>query len=168
MKNLLISLKDFVDIISITDIIFLLLVLILIILIITMFYIFKLGQEYIYVEKDKGAEAGNAEINELADIAKNIEENGSKININLSDYEKEQEDNAIISYDELIKNADKFQIKYDDEEDFDDGLKVRKIELEPFNFKDETKGETPKVKVISYEKEEAFLEALKILQKNLI
>lgn len=168
MKNLLISLKDFVDVISITDIIFLLLVLILIILIITMFYIFKLGQEYIYVEKDKGAEAGNAETNELADIAKNIEENGSKININLSDYEKEQEDNAIISYDELIKNADKFQIKYDDEEDFDDGLKVRKIELEPFNFKDETKGETPKVKVISYEKEEAFLEALKILQKNLI
>lgn len=168
MKSLLISLKDFVDVISITDIIFLLLVLILIILIITMFYIFKLGQEYIYVEKDKGAEAGTAEINELADIAKNIEENGSKININLSDYEKEQEDNAIISYDELIKNADKFQIKYDDEEDFDDGLKVRKIELEPFNFKDETKGETPKVKVISYEKEEAFLEALKILQKNLI
>lgn len=168
MKNLLISLKDFVDVISITDIIFLLLVLILIILIITMFYIFKLGQEYIYVEKDKGAEAGNTEINELTDIAKNIEENGSKININLSDYEKEQEDNAIISYDELIKNADKFQIKYDDEEDFDDGLKVRKIELEPFNFKDETKEDTPKVKVISYEKEEAFLEALKILQKNLI
>ncbi len=171
MKNLLFNLKELVDIISISDIIFLLLVLILIILIVTMFYIFKLGQEYVYVEKEKKTNENYKPFVEnpdnLIEVANALEENNSSLNINNNSYEEEQEENAIISYDELIKNADKFSIQYDDEEDYD-GIKVRKIDLEPFNFKIEEPSDIAKVKVISYEKEEAFLEALKTLQKNLI
>ena len=178
MERLLMSLNDVTGVISLSDIIFLLLILILIILIITMFYVFKLGQEFVYVDRQtndnkKSNENNNTNkvseeeppLEDLASISKAIEENNVENNINLSRYEKEQEDSAIISYDQLLRHNEKKNINYKNEEVFD-GIKIRQIDLEPFNKVENNKD--LQIKVISYVEEEAFLEALKNLKENLI
>ena len=88
--------------------------------------------------------------------------------IKLTSYEEEQENNAIISYDELIKNKDKININYDDEyRNPIPELEVRKISFS--EDKNENTLEMPKlnVKMFEYEEEENFLKALKELQKDL-
>ena len=88
--------------------------------------------------------------------------------IRLTSYEEEQENNAVISYEELLKNKDKISVSYDDEYEFEEPtLSVKKFDLT-------NTSETPvidesklKVQLISYEKEEEFLKALKDLQSNL-
>lgn len=96
----------------------------------------------------------------------------------LNNYEKEQEAKAIISYDELIaKKSEPEEINYKNEEDLE-GLTVKSLDMENL-----TKPiDLPKMKepqpenispinkssmLISYDKEEAFLEALKNLQSLL-
>lgn len=86
--------------------------------------------------------------------------------IDLSEYEKEQENTAIISYDELLSRATN-NIYYDDEYDsgFDDVL-IQKIDNK--ESKTQELVDLPKAIMMSYESEEAFLSALKSLQKNLV
>ena len=83
--------------------------------------------------------------------------------INLNKYEEEQEEKAIISYDELLKRKNDFAINYSDEDVFDDDLIVKKVDLDNLVNKDIVEKPKIKVSVISYEKEEAFLKALKQL-----
>ena len=82
-------------------------------------------------------------------------------------YEEEQEKNAIISYEELVKNKDKFGISYDEKYNNENkDIIVKKINLNSDSKIDEEVSEL-KVKLMSYDKEEAFLVALKKLQHNL-
>lgn len=88
-----------------------------------------------------------------------------------SKYEKEQEEKAIISYDELIKTNTALKINYT-EESVDEGITVKKVDMENITsisdideITDTIK--TPTVTLVSYEKEEAFLKALKDLQELL-
>lgn len=103
---------------------------------------------------------------DLEAITKNIEENYKPATIELTSYEQEQENNAIISYQELLSNKDRSQINYDDEFEGTSEIDVKKVDL--LNNKGT---EIPKTKIevtlMSYEMEEAFLKALKQLQVDL-
>ena len=121
---------------------------------------------------------------DLQSIINAIEES-PKPTIDLTAYEEEQENNAIISYDELVNGVKQKEIYYTKEEMVDDVIPVKKITLdtpkEPVvnirNF-EITPGE-PKIpysseeksdveeKIFAYEKEEAFLKALKKLNELL-
>ena len=55
----------------------------------------------------------------MSEVSKKLEEATAPSTIELTDYEKKQEEEAIISYKELIENKDKLYNITDDEEDFD-------------------------------------------------
>ena len=73
-------------------------------------------------------------------------------NIELTSYEKEQEQSAIISYQELLKNKDNQQT-----------INIDKVSIDP----EDMPLPSFKVNLMNYEKEEAFLKALKQLQSDL-
>ena len=103
---------------------------------------------------------------DLEAITRNLESNYRPINIELTSYEKEQENNAIISYEELVKSRNTKSINYDDSFINNTNVNVRKVNLDVNvpNYDVE-----PPVDgcMISYEKEEAFLKALRQLQRDL-
>ncbi|MBR1414031.1 MAG: hypothetical protein IJ574_05135 [Bacilli bacterium] len=86
-----------------------------------------------------------------------------------NEYEKEQEERAIISYDELLAKANRNVVKYLEAKQDDIVRKIDMKELVNTEVND-TSVENTKAKVVlvSYEKEEAFLETLKKLQNQLI
>ncbi|MCH5167205.1 MAG: hypothetical protein J1F35_04855 [Erysipelotrichales bacterium] len=103
---------------------------------------------------------------DLEAITRNIEENYKPVTIELTSYEQEQENNAIISYQELLSNKDSNQVNYDDDFESTMDIDVKKVDLT------KTSGsEVPKTKIevtlMNYEMEEAFLKALKQLQNDL-
>lgn len=103
---------------------------------------------------------------DLEAITKNLEANYRPLNIELTSYEKEQENNAIISYDELVRSRNTKTLNYDDNFINNTNIEVKKLDLD-INTK--TTEVEPRVEVcmMSYEKEEAFLKALKQLQRDL-
>ena len=110
------------------------------------------------------------ELEETAEmkIVKEIQENMGKEEpvVNFTQYEKDQEDKAIISYDELLNKKNNYSLNYETEEVNDD-ISIKKVNLD--DLVNHNKEVVPKidVRVISFAKEEAFLEALKRLQKEL-
>ena len=189
-------LKDVIDIFGgfgIVDYILYIAVVTLIILIVSLIYVMKNENNENELE-DKEVEKVSREIVkkndfddelDLKNLVETIDEK-PKSPVNLTAYEEEQEKKAIISYDELINNADKKEIFYDDELLIDDIIPVKKIQtadLELPKFKNtsiisnlDLKQKEPKIevdsgntssKLFSYEKEEAFLKALKELNELL-
>ena len=142
-------------------------------------YIFFIGTfvtilAFIYViylmkkDEDKNEINDNSDISYLENIKNNIEKDYNPVYSNLTEYEKEQEDSAIISYEELIKNKDKFNFSYDEEyKSNDNEINVKKINIGN-NSKDKVNNEKLDVKLLNYSEYEEFLVALKQLQKNLI
>lgn len=104
---------------------------------------------------------------DLEAITKNIEADYRPINIELSTYEQEQENNAIISYEELVNNKDNNSVNYDETYENDNGdINVKKVDLtDDYGVNVDNKGYA--VSLMSYEKEEAFLRALRKLQSDL-
>ena len=140
------------------DIVFFFLVVILIVLVVTLIYFIKVNQ-------DNEVNSETAEMKIVKDIKDNMNREENSVVINLSDYEKDQEDKAIISYDELLHKSNKYGINYENEELKDD-LSIKKVDLDNFSTNTEEKTKSD-ARVISFAKEEAFLEALKRLQKEL-
>lgn len=139
------------------DIVFFLAVLVLIILIISLIYFIKINKE-----------ENNDETREMQ-IVKELQENmknNNAININFTEYEKDQEDKAIISYDELLNKGNHYGLNYETEEVYDD-LIVKKVDLDNIGSEIKTTEPNVEARVISFAKEEAFLQALKQLQKEL-
>ena len=108
---------------------------------------------------------------DLESITKNISENYKPVNVRLTSYEQEQEENAIISYEELVKQTNENKLNYDttyssDELDID----VKKIDLdnEVSENPSYVTNSKPQITLMSYEKEEEFLKALKQLQGTLV
>ena len=151
---------DFLETLSFIDIVFFFAVLILIILIVTLIYFIK-------INKDDEGEKENNETAEMK-IVKEIRENmkNDDVVINFTDYEKDQEEKAIISYDELLNKSNKYGLNYEKEDVYDD-LSVKKVDLDNLVNKNSEIKVNSDVRVISFAKEEAFLEALKRLQKEL-
>lgn len=141
------------------DIIFFFAVLILMILIVTLIYFIKINNET--EEKDLEETQEMKIAKELRDSMKN-----SEPTIKFTDYEKDQEDKAIISYDELLNKGTNYELNYEKEEMHDD-LSVKKVDLDNLVNKNNNTVSNIEVRLISFQKEEAFLEALKRLQKEL-
>ena len=140
------------------DIVFFFLVVILIVLVVTLIYFIRINQ-------DNEVNNETAEMKIVKDIKDNMNREDNSVVINLSDYEKDQEDKAIISYDELLNKSNKYGINYENEE-FRDDVSIKKVDLENFSTSN-VESIKSDIRVISFAKEEAFLEALKRLQKEL-
>ena len=108
---------------------------------------------------------------DLEAITKNISENYKPVNVRLTSYEQEQEDNAIISYEELCNKMNKSKINYDNSYIHDEAdISVRKIEIdkEIDEQKEFVSNKTSRLDMMNYEKEEEFLSILKKLQESLV
>ena len=144
------------------DIVFYFSILILMILVIILIYFIKINK----LEEEEKNKLG--ETQEMK-IAKELKENMNKEEkmIQFTDYEQDQENKAIISYDELVNKENKnYELNYETEEMHDD-LSVKKVNLDNLVNKSNSAVSNIEVRVISFQKEEAFLEALKRLQKEL-
>jgi hypothetical protein len=98
---------------------------------------------------------------DLDRITANIERDYKPLNIELTSYEQEQEENAVISYEELKNKST--NVTYEEEVE-ETGIK--KIDFNKTIDLDHTqKIDVPLLS--NYEKEEAFLRALRQLQKDL-
>lgn len=165
MKNVMENLLGFIYSFSMGDYFFFVGTFLLIVLFIYVLYLIKLSEL-----EEKKEEISNNNISDTFDIeavTKAIEEDYKPETVRLTSYEIEQEQSAIISYDELLNNKDKVGINYDDEYTYDiPELSVKKINLTTDPQKQD---ESPRleVKLMQYDKEEAFLKALKELQENL-
>ena len=110
---------------------------------------------------------------DLERITKNIEKDYKPANINLTSYEQEQEDNAIISYQELLNSKDKNHVNYDNGFNNKTDIDIKKLikkNLADYvnnNSKNDFDQSRINVSLMSYEKEEAFLKALKQLKIDL-
>lgn len=141
-------------------------------------YIFFIGTfilllAFLYVlylmnrDDDMGVLYNDNDITSIESIKETIEREYKPGNIELTDYEKEQEENAIISYEELIKSKDKYTVSYDEEYKAEtEEISVRKINVNETG-KTTEEVNSLQVKLMKYDKEEAFLIALKQLQQNL-
>ncbi len=191
MMNIL---KDIVDIFTsfgVVDYILYIAVVTLIILVVSLIYVMKNEGED---NEEKSIEEVNEDMQEkmplndeldLQNIINTLDESPKPV-VDMTAYEEEQERKAIISYDELLKNANSKAITYDEETLIDDVIPVKKIQAVPIELP-KTKNETiiqnldlqpkePKIeidsehtssKLFSYEKEEAFLKALQELNELL-
>ena len=162
---------NFLKTLSFVDVVFFFAVLALMLLVIVLIYFLRendieLNNNIFPNDFNKPDIEQNKEMASLKEITEPLEQ-AEPSTINLNKYEEEQEEKAIISYDELLKRKNDFAINYSDEDVFDDDLIVKKVDLDNLVNKDIVEKPKIKVSVISYEKEEAFLEALKQLQQKL-
>lgn len=161
----------FIKTLAFVDVIFFLAVLGLMLLVITLIYFIKENNDDEFNKAEENAaptiEGIDEEILNLKEIKDALESASEPDVVNLSRYEEEQEEKAIISYEELLKRKQDFAINYTDEEEIEDDLTVRKVDLDNLLNKDVVEPSNINVTVISYKKEEAFLEALKNLQHML-
>lgn len=156
------------------DLFFFVVTLFLMLFLIYIIYLVKLDNSDIIIVKPPKQKAEIGTLNEknepedkpLTKIVNELETDYKPAPIDLTDYEKELEDTAIISYDELV-NRTSNNIYYDDnyESGFDDIL-VQKVDNKKSNTQELVN--LPTAVMMSYESEEAFLSALKVLQKNLV
>lgn len=167
------DIMNFLKTLSFVDVVFFFAVLALMLLIIVLIYFIR--ENRAEEEMDFPSQGNNLppkndnnsdEITSLKEITEALE-NAEPSAINLNKYEEDQEEKAIISYDELLKRKNDFAINYSEEESLDDDLTVKKVDLDNLINKEVRVKPEIKVSVISYEKEEAFLEALKKLQQTL-
>ena len=185
--NILKNIKEFLSSLTVIDVTFFFSVLLLMILIVTLLYFIKVNEEVKvkedikdfnkdikeektnYVSEETVSNPYNDEEGELLDletITKALE-NKENNNIDLTVFEEEQEKDAIISYDELINKTKTGSINYKNESMMDD-LSVKEVDLNNlFTESSNTEVEITRSQVISYAQEEAFLEALKKLQKQI-
>lgn len=104
---------------------------------------------------------------DLEKITKNIERDYKPANINLTSYEQEQEDNAIISYQELLNSKDKNHVNYDGSFNNKTDIDIKKVDLSNNEKNAYDEHNQINITLMSYEKEEAFLKALKQLEQLL-
>jgi len=160
-------LNDIINILkslSILDYVLYFSVVILIILVVSLISIIKSETENtpeIEIESD-------GEI-DLKEIAHKIDTHPKPI-IDMTKYETEQEEKAIISYEELLENTQNLSLNYLDEEMVDEEVSVKLIDLNSLTKREPITDEYPPkvdVRLMKYEHEEAFLKALNQLNELL-
>ena len=161
MKSIIENIFGFLYTLSMGDYIFL-----------TCTFLLILGLIYItfLIKRDDtvGTYYNESDISDLASIKEKIEKDYKPSAVKLTDYEEEQEKNAIISYEELLKNTKNNNVSYDENYVSNtEEISIKKINLDS-NSDTENINSNLKVKLMSYDKEEEFLIALKQLQQNLL
>lgn len=160
MKDIIENIFGFLYTLSMGDYIFLIATFIIILAFVYVLYLIKR-------DEDMGSLYSNEDISYLENVKEKLESEYKVNEIELTDYEKEQEESAIISYEELINSKNKMNISYDDNYKSDtEEISVKKIMLNDNGVVEENTKPLD-VKLMNYDKEEAFLIALKQLQKNL-
>lgn len=171
MENIVLTIGGLLKSFEWSDLFFFVITLILILLLVYIVYLVKIDEIDVVVKTSNSKEKSNVrpmnEEKSLSAIVNELETSYSPEPIDLSAYEKEQENTAIISYQELLSRASN-NIYYEDEYDsgFDDVL-IQKIDNKETSNTQELVN-LPKAIMMNYESEEAFLSALKVLQKNLV
>ncbi len=161
----------FIKSLSYLDILFFFSVLILMLLVIILIYFIKennMEDEDINLPKTPHKEEDAiVSLQEITQALEDAQDNEQVVDENISKYEAEQEEKAIISYEELIKRKNSYALNYVEENTDNDEVEVKQVDLNNLIYTKEEKPPKMKVSVISYEKEEAFLEALKALKETL-
>ena len=162
MENAVLTIGGLIKSFDWSDALLLLIGLAIVLMLIYIVYLIGKTDEAIDEKIERKDETKNIE-----DIINELETNYEAKPIDLSEYEQEMEDTAIISYEELLEKTST-NITYDD--NYNSGIKdivVKKVD--PTNTSS-TKElvDLPKAVMMSYEHEEAFLKALKKLQNNLV
>lgn len=150
---------DFLKSLSFIDIVFFFSIVILMILVVTLIYFIRINED------DKEEKEETAEMKIVKEIRENMKSDDEVV-IKFTDFEKDQEDKAIISYDELLNKNNNYGLNYEKEDIYDD-LSVKKVNLDNLMNNNSESKVNSEIRVISFAKEEAFLEALKRLQKEL-
>ena len=101
------------------------------------------------------------EMEELKNIVSDIENSKPPV-LELTDYEAEQEEKAIISYEELLAKKDSGSITY--EEETNDEVSIKKVNVDALENPSKNK---KSVVFYNYEREEEFLKKLKALNELL-
>ncbi len=163
MKALLKDIGGFLSTLTGIDILLYCAVLFLILLVVCLAYIIK--------NTDDEEEPESNEL-DLAKVVKTLEQEQEVPIVNHTSYEKEQEEKAIISYDELLaQSKNKNNYNYDEEIiTNDDDLKIKKIDLTkkivlPELPKDKEENSNPIM--FKYQEEEEFLKTLKLFIQEL-
>ena len=128
----------------------------------------QLTEELMLRDKRAREEKENKEL-DLRELTKELESAPKEKNIELTDYEAEQEEKAIISYEELLNANQAQNINYSDLDEIDD-IVVKKVDLANTGTVslNEIKEITEEAKEpTSYAHEEEVLEDLKHLQSIL-
>ena len=161
------DIASFLRTLSFIDLVFFFAVVVLMVLVVTLIYFIKINKEENeeFLANPKKDLEKTTEMKIIEEITKNIDPTATPT-VDFTDYEKDQENKAIISYDELLKKTNNYELNYEKEEYIDD-LSVKKVDLDNLVSVKKEQGPKIEVRVISYQEEEAFLEALKRLQKNL-
>lgn len=142
---------SFLHTLSLIDYILYFAVLTLIVLVVTLIYLIKHNdEETVPVQKE-------SDDFDIKAVVKKIEEKPKQI-VNMTAYEEEQEEKAIISYEELLKTAPQ-KILYEEEQLVDDAVKVKKVDVEQLSSTQPQE----KASNYSYIHEEEFLKNLKQL-----
>ena len=169
--NIFSNVKEFLSSLTLIDVVFFFAVLFLMIIVVTLLYFIKINEEV--KEKDEIIEELTSDKSNTKDEIKeevkyySDEDDKENDNIDLTAFEEEQEKDAIISYDELINKTKTGTINYKNESMLDD-LSVKEVDLDNLiNESSKPEVEFTQSQVISYAQEEAFLEALKKLQKQI-
>mgnify|MGYP003330546568 CR=1 FL=1 len=167
-----------------SNVLFYIIVFVLVFLSITMFYLIysenksarekrkalaKAREANIPLIKTVEDEEDSNDAEELKSITQELANIPREKNIKLTPYEEEQEEKAIISYDELLSKTNEVSIEYSDTV-VEDDVSVKKVDLEKTGKieLDPIKRElNSRVNILGYEHEEDFLSALKQLRSML-
>ncbi len=187
--NFIRDVYKFIQYLTLVDIIFFTAIITLLILLVVLVYFIKINKDSNDDEKEQNQNPNSKELKELVNnlnmkpereieineeegelidlksLTKKLQEKKENERVNFTDYEKDQEEKAIISYDELLQKQNRYSINYE-KEIKDDDVIIKKVNLNDLVNKNEI-DEVKEVRVISYDKEEAFLNALKELNRLL-
>ena len=173
MEKIVLALGDFFRLITLNDLIFWAVLVLIVLTLIYIFYLLRVESETREIKRTKEVkiekmerEVKHTTSDDILRIVDKLQKEYKPETIDLTSYEEEQENTAIISYDELLSKVnsninydDKYQSKYDD-------LDIKKVVS---NHSDTNEYVSlPKAVMMRYESEEDFLKALKKLQKNLV
>lgn len=161
MTNIISNLKQVLSLLTLTDYVFLGLIIFLIIMLVTILFVYRNSDETLAWANEKPTN----DAADIMEIAAALEKCNEQLNIDLTPYESREEEASIISYDELVNSYQNKSINYIDESNED--LVIKKIDLENTITAPKKEDSIIKPLTLSYEKEEALLNALKQLQENL-
>ena len=165
MTGIISDIISFLKSLALVDFVLYFSVLVLIILIVSLIYIVRTSDD----DYDFPIDNENDDELDLVALSKEIDEHTPYNNVDLTDYETEQEEKAIISYDELIKQHKNYALNYAEESN-NAGINIKRIDnCNPLNETEEEEEPSTKVPniVLSYEREEEFLSLLKQLNNLL-
>lgn len=157
VKSIFLDIVSFLKSLSLIDYVLYFAILILIVLVVSLLYLLKttgIDEEEIDSKDENDFDIKNA--------IEQISQEQPK-NIDLTEYEKEQEEKAIISYEELVNSIKRNKINYADESN-DDNISIKKIDLDNL-ISDEVEEQSVdySYKQINFQHEEKYLKELKEL-----